>query len=271
MKFIREPATDYHAQRENYLTSHSLLDFKRCPQFYRRKTLGVAPDLDSQAYKIGRACHVLALEGRERFENEYTVGGPINPKTGEPYGSRTKAFAEWVAKQDREVLSDDEALLVEQMAGSVASHKKACELLQHGEPELVLRAEYCGLPCQVRMDWCDGDQHRIADLKTTENLDYFFYRNQSGHVAGDIIKYGYDYQAAFYSAIYFRVFHEKPEWYWIATEKREPFRTGMFAWTDTTWAVHCVAEIMHLIQQMRECAEEDYWPTGYEEVQPVRR
>lgn len=48
--------------------------------------------------------HCLILEGQAAFDEQYLVaGGPVNPKTGEPYGKATKAYAEWIAAQTREI------------------------------------------------------------------------------------------------------------------------------------------------------------------------
>jgi hypothetical protein len=43
---------------------------------FRKKELGLIPRKDSDAFVVGRAAHVLILEGRERFEAEFAVGGP---------------------------------------------------------------------------------------------------------------------------------------------------------------------------------------------------
>ena len=101
---------------------------------------------------MGRALHTLVLEGREAFEEQYAVGGPVNPKTGERYGSNTKAFAEWAAQQGKPVLTMQQHNLVERMAEGVRGHQLACDLLSEGVPEGVVRAEYCQMPCQIRMD-----------------------------------------------------------------------------------------------------------------------
>jgi len=132
-----------------------LADFRRCPLLYRKKKLGVIEDQDRPAYLVGRALHTLALEGREAFAEQYAVEGPVNPKTGQPYGSNTKAFARWAAEQGRPVLTLEQFDLIEQMAESVEQHELAEELLSDGIPEAVVRADYCGLPCQARMDWFD--------------------------------------------------------------------------------------------------------------------
>ena len=149
---ILEPAAVYHAKAKEHLTSHALGDFRRCPLLYRKKKLGLIADEDRPAYLIGRAVHTLVLEGRERFEAEYTVGGPINPRTGEIYGSTTKAFAEWAAAQGKAVLTVAQFDLVENMADGVRQNGIARDLLSEGIAEGVVRREYRGIPAQIRMD-----------------------------------------------------------------------------------------------------------------------
>ncbi|RMF72019.1 MAG: hypothetical protein D6738_12485, partial [Acidobacteria bacterium] len=116
---VREPADVYHARGHGYLTAHRLAEFRQCPLLFRMREQGLIVDRDTAAYLVGRATHVLVLEGRERYEAEFAVGGPTNPRTGQPYGSNTKAFAEWAERRGKPVLSDDQAALVEQMAASV--------------------------------------------------------------------------------------------------------------------------------------------------------
>jgi len=161
---IRESAEVYQAQRAEYLTSHQLADFRRSPLLYRKKKLGLIEEEDRPAFLVGRALHTLVLEGRDAFEEQYAVGGPVNPKTGELYGSNTKAFAEWAAEQGKPVLTVQQYDLVERMAEGIRSHGLAKDLLSEGIPEGVVRAEYCQTPCQIRMDWFDP-QRGIVDLR----------------------------------------------------------------------------------------------------------
>jgi len=143
------------------------------------------------SWSVGRALHTLVLEGRDTFEDRYAVGGPVNPKTGQLYGSNTKAFAQWAAEQGRPVLTLEQFDLIERMAEAVEQHELAQEMLSHGIPEGVVRAEYCGLPCQVRMDWFDP-RAGLVELKTCDDLDWF---------ESDARRYGYVYQVAFYQAV----------------------------------------------------------------------
>ncbi len=160
---IREPAEVYHAQRDKYLSSHQLAEFRRNPPLYRKKVLGLVKDEDRPAYVIGRAAHTLILEGRDAYDQEYAVGGPVNAKTGQPFGSRTKAFQEWAEAQAKPVLTDDQAVLVESLNAAVRAHEHASGLLADGVPEGVVRVDYCGVPCQARLDWLNperGDRRR---------------------------------------------------------------------------------------------------------------
>ena len=182
---ISEPANVYHAKAKDNLSSHALKDFRWSPAFFRMKELGLIASRDSDALLVGRAAHTLILEGRERYETEYAVGGPINPKTSKPYGSATKAFAAWAETIGKPVLDDAQAALIELMAASVKEYLFARELLCEGVAEGVARCDYIGHPCQARFDWINPLRGRgLVDLKTCENLDFFerdFHRLRYAH------------------------------------------------------------------------------------------
>ena len=108
---ISEPEGIYHSKARQNLSSHQLADFRKCPELYHRKQLGLIPDQDRPSYVIGRAAHCLILEGEEKFEATYAVGGPTNPKTGKPFGAQTKKYAEWAAEQGKDVLTNVQHLL----------------------------------------------------------------------------------------------------------------------------------------------------------------
>jgi len=233
---VEEPAETYHAKAAEHLSSHGLADFRKCPLLFHKKRQGLIEDEDRPAYLVGRATHTLVLEGRERFDAQYAVGGPINPNTGAPYGPTTKAFAEWAAKCGKQVLTDAQYDLVRKMADGVRAQQTAVDLLSSGIPEGVVRAEYCGLPSQIRMDWFDP--HRgIADLKTCDDLTWF---------EADAKRYGYVYQMAFYRAVLRQVISLPMPVYFIAVEKKEPFRCGV-------WQVH-EEQVSHFRNLTDSCA-----------------
>ena len=257
---ITEPASVYHAKAKDNLSSHQLADFRRCPKLYRRKQLGLIPQRDSAAYALGRAAHVLILEGRERFEAEFAVGGPVNPKTGQPFGVQTKAFAEWAASVGKPVLSDADAALLEQMRAGVHDHVFARELLRSGVAEGVVRAEYGGVPCQARIDWINPvDGRGIVDLKTCSDLDEF---EQDAH------RYGYVHQMAFYRELVVEACGVELEVHLVAIEKREPYRCGV--WQLSRRLLDQAAdENLAAVDELTRCREHDIWKTRFESLRLI--
>ncbi|MCC7409515.1 MAG: PD-(D/E)XK nuclease-like domain-containing protein [Phycisphaeraceae bacterium] len=251
-----EPAADYHAQADRYLSSHQLADFIKCPLLHHKKTVGLIEDDDSSSYLIGRAAHVRVLEGRETYEAAFALGGPINPQTRRPYGSNTQAFRAWADVQGKPVLSHEQVDLVEQMAAGVAMNDQAVDLLLYGQSEGVVRAEYGGTPCQIRVDWLHP--HRgIVDLKTCGDLTWF---------EADARRFGYHRQMAFYRAVLAEALGGlMVPVHLIAVEKKEPFRCGVWRVGDETLAL-AQQENEAAIRRLLACRERDEWPTGYETI-----
>ncbi len=259
---IREPADVYHAKAKDFLSAHALAEFRRCPLLYRKKELGLVPERDTTAHVIGRAAHTLILEGRQRYEREYAVGGPINAKTGQPYGSRTKAFAEWAEKQSKPVLSDAHAALVEQMAAAVQGHLFARELFSEGVAEGVVRCEYAGHRCQARIDWINPtDDRGIVDLKTADELDSFELSMRA---------FGYLHQVAFYRALVAEVSGYKLPVHIVAVEKREPFRCGVWQLAPKVLD-QARRENEEAMQDLRRCRETGNWFTRFESMRLIDR
>lgn len=252
---IAERADVYHARATAFLSSHLLADFRKCPELYHRKQLGLILDSDSPAYALGRAAHTLILEGRAAFETEYAVGGPVNPKTGLPFGRATKAFQEWADVQEKAFLSDEDAAFVERLAAAVQSHPVAPLLLAGGVAEGVCRAEYAGVPCQARPDYFHPEQG-IVDLKTCDDLTWF---------EADARRYGYLHQVAFYRA----VLRVPPGCTWpvhiVAVEKKEPFRVGVWRLAESALDL-AEADNEDAFGRLMACRATGIWPTGFEMV-----
>ena len=255
---ISEPEKIYHSKARQNLSSHQLADFRKCAELYHRKQLGLIPDEDRPSYVIGRAAHCLILEGEEKFDATYVVGGPVNPSTHKPYGATSKKYREWADAQDKDVLTDAQNLLVTQLAEGVAAHKRAQEFLSRGLAEGVVREEYCGEPSQIRIDWF-SPEHGIVDLKTADDLTWF---------ENDARKFGYAYQMAFYRAVLAKALGKEPTdipVHIIAVEKKEPFRCGVWLVTPDVLA-NAQKENEEAIELLAQCREAKHWPTGYEQV-----
>jgi hypothetical protein len=232
-----------------------LADFRKCPQLYYRKKYQRHTQEESPAYLVGRAAHVLILEGLERFREDFAVGGPINKKTGLPFGPSTKAWTQWAETVGKPVLSDSQFETIECMNESVAMHEAAVDLLHYGIAEAVVRAEYCGFPCQIRIDWLDPSPS-IVDLKTCDDLTWF---------EADSRRYGYAYQLAFYRAVLKKALGIYVPVHLIAVEKKEPYRCGV--WQLSSEVLNLAQkENEQAIDRLHACTANDSWPTGYEET-----
>jgi hypothetical protein len=251
-----EPPEEYHARANQFLSSHQLLDFMKCPWLHRKKAIGLINDAESTSYLIGRAAHVRILEGRDAYESAFALGGPLNPRTGKPFGTGTKAFLEWAEIQGKPVLAQEHVELIEQMACGVAMNNEAVDLLLYGRAEGVVRAEYCGVPCQIRIDWVHP--HRgIVDLKTCDDLTWF---------EADSRRFGYHRQMAFYRAVLAQVLDAlQVPVHLTAVEKKEPFRCGVWRVSDDTLTL-AQRENEAAIRRLITCRKQDVWPTGYEEI-----
>jgi hypothetical protein len=250
-----EPAEQYHARSADYLSSHQLIDFMKCPWLHFKKHAGLIENRESAAYLIGRAAHCRILEGRDVYEASFAMGGPVNPKTGRPFGGNTKAFRQWADAQGKPVLSHDHAELIENIASGVAMNDEAIDLLLYGRAEGVIRANYCGTPCQIRIDWTHP--HRgIVDLKTCDDLTWF---------EADAKRYRYVNQMSFYQAVMAEVIGQHVPVHIVAAEKREPFRCGVWQVSEQSLAV-ARSENEAAIRRLLSCQASGDWPTGYEEI-----
>ena len=252
---VREPAQVYHAKADQFLSSHQLADFRSNPLLFHKKRCGLVQEEDRPVYILGRAAHTLILEGRKVYEGTFAIGGPINPKTGAPFGSRTKKFLEWAKAQGKPVLTSENAALIEEMERAVRAHKHAAALLGKGVPEGVVRAHYNGIPCQARLDWLHPERG-LTDLKTCDNLDWF---------PVDARSYGYVHQVAFYRSLLEVVTGVRFPVHIIAVEKREPFRCGVWRLGQEVLAL-AAKENEAAMEGLKGCLETDTWPTGYEEI-----
>jgi hypothetical protein len=254
-----EPADDYHARSKSgeFVSSHLLADFRtKGPLYYHKKITGEIPDKDSAAYLVGRATHTFILEGEQAFDKEYVVAdGPINEKTGNPYGKETKAYKEWFALQNKQIISTLDFALIETMADSVRNHPIASAMLAKGVAEGVVRAEIQEIGCQIRCDWL-SPEYGIIDLKTCDDIDWF---------EVDAKKYGYYHQAAFYQRVIFEAAGRKPDFIFIVVEKKEPFRCGVWAINERSMEMACDTNI-NALMQLQACRDTKIWPTGYEDV-----
>ena len=262
------PAEDYHkATKDNeFLTSHRLAIFRRCPLEYKKVIDGVIVQGDTANFVLGRATHTFVLEGEEKFRTEYEVAdGPINEKTGKPFGTETNAFKEWAETLTKPAIRTADAEIIAKMREAVMGHETAAKLLSAGFAEGTVRTTWGGIPVQTRMDWFNPETGDLVDLKTCNDIDRFGF---------DIRDFGYIFQVAFYAKVLELAGYDKEVTPWfIAVEKKEPFRVAVFKVTPSTLDDINNSHMANatnrddneaMIAELRCCQEDNSWPTRYE-------
>jgi hypothetical protein len=250
-----EPEATYAQRRADCLSSHALATFRANPLRFRQQELGLIVDEERPAYVVGRAAHCRTLEGSAVFHQRFAIGGPINPKTGKPFGQDTKTFAEWASAVGKPAITQDIADLCDLLAEAVHGHTEAAALLSEGQAEGVVRTTYANVSCQIRIDWLHPERG-IVDLKTIDNLDWFEAQARS---------FGYAYQLAFYRAVLGAIAGIQVDASIIAVEKQAPYRVGVWRFSPQVLAV-AARENLAAIERLQICRAQDRWPTGYEAV-----
>lgn len=219
---IIQDAKDYHNEAGNgiddgkYLGSHILIDYINNQKLWKRKYKDGAIDFkQSEALKKGTAIHSCVLEKGADFVKDYTVGYPINEKTGKEYGAETKMVAEYLAglPKDKPFISNQEMADILKINSIVESDELAKDAIKNGICERTIKVKYLDIDCHIRID-CFNPKIGIIDLKKT--------RSASGFLR-DADKFGYWVQAGFYSKIFEIATGEKLPFYWLVVEDVEPF------------------------------------------------
>ena len=211
---------------------------------------------DTRAMRLGTAEHTILLQP-EKFA-DYTIGGPINPKTGTEYGSDTVAFAKWAATQTKPLMTKDEHRCILGMTEAIAAHPIARTIRDAPRrTELSIFWQLDGVPCQARLD-CTQDG-TIWDIKTCNDAN-----PKTGAFMRSVARYGYHQQAAWYldGAQRCGVVGPRCRYLWLAVENAAPFQLAVYQCSLD------LLEVGHLrneaaVAQIAECRKTNVWPTAY--------
>jgi hypothetical protein len=206
-RFTSESLAEYRSRK--CVTWSELNYFRKYGNFYRKRLIGwqaMTRDHDKDKNRnllFGQALHCLLLDGPRGMGERYVVGGPKRPN-GTAWGRNTIAFRKWVADfsdvHGREVLTWGEWDLCRKLVRVLRADPNVQKLLSRGVREGILRAPYCRVPSQVRLDFFNP-QYGIVELKTTGRLTnlWFCLGDMTHTLARD-----YFGQAAFNQAVLLR-------------------------------------------------------------------
>ena len=237
------------------MTAHMLRLFARSPLLYFNTISQPRPADTNPAYKFGRAVHAYILQGEDVFNETFIAhDGPVNQKTGKPYGPTSNAYIEFFAAMNKTPVSMDEFSIIRKMDVAVSQHKDV--KLNDGIAEAVLQATWNGVNCASKMDWISQDGSHLVDVKSCDSLEGFKY---------DINQYNYLQQMGFYWNM-LKLNGANPTCVeLLAVEKKDPYRAGLFR-IDTRVLEEEAEGIGKLLDEYKECKAMNVWPPRFEDV-----
>ena len=239
---------------------------ERSPLHYRYER--DHPQAETEALTIGHAFHTLALEGEAAYSAGVVIGGPINTRTGRPYGRDTEAFRNWLSQfpPGRVVLTADDDSKIREMVKAIKEDETAGQFLDddNGRNELSLlwKDDVTGLMCKGRLDMERvRNWGAIGDLKTTEDAS-------PDGFSHSIDAWGYHRQAAWYLwgcrelGIAARLFA------FLCVEKKPPYAVATYQLGASDIDLG-EAQNRRLIDTIAECNKANSWPAYQTNFQTI--
>jgi len=243
------PASDYHGELlKDYISKSYLKRLDKCPAAAK------VPQEDTPAMAFGRASHVLLLEGESAFFQECAVlPSGINRRTN---AGKEEIAAFEAANAGKTLVTADDYLKITEMRKALMKHPFAPKLLAEGvsEQTVIWQDAGTGLLCKCRPDRIpSGNKGVLVDLKTCSCAgEYEFGR--------DVVKYGYDLQAAYYlGGIQAATGTKFDAFCFIAIEKEAPYRTETYI-LDAEFIARGWSEYRRLMNIEAECRAKGVWP-----------
>jgi hypothetical protein len=261
------------------------------------------PD-DTKALLVGRAAHVITLEGDDAFHSEFVVApenAPRRPTERQIFAKKPSpetlyAIDFWNSFQaianGKQIITLDDYQTIRGVRDSVRSHDFAKLLLSEGVSETTVVFEMVvngqRVRCKVRPDRTPAPSMRVLlDLKTTEDAGYDAFLRSCK-------KYGYFQQAATYLRGYNTVrdlimkrnaagtwehdrdaeaYPEIDAFAFIAVEKKAPFRCEVYTLGgDSTFLKEGMDQFEEALRIEMTCRERGIWPhyqnAGCQELVP---
>jgi len=264
-KLIDEPFSEYNKKRSEFLSSTALKTFiteSPCDYKYQLDN----PEGDKLVYLQGRAFHCYFLEGVIAMDRDFVIGGPKD-RNGKEYGFKSKEFKKESAKALKEtgkqLITFDIFNLVKDMTKAAMKNPDVAKVMEEGVCERTARAEYCGVPSQIRVDWLNPAT-LLADLKSCADLKQFkrdvFY------------KFGYLYSSSFYQSVFKEYLgvtdYDFVPFSFIAVEKKKPHKSAVFEVSRERLEEHRKKN-EDALYELKQCKKNDVWPTGFEGLQTL--
>jgi hypothetical protein len=261
------PAEEYRAKPG--LSCSMLKAFARSPAHLQEKLRN--PE-QTPAMRIGSLLHLAVLEPSKWSEVEVAPNEKRPTKAQleakKPSQDTLDLIAFWEAwdkaHEGKEVVKEQESLLIDNMAEAVFSCPKAMEALSEGLSEVSLFAPIVGegfnLMRKARLDRVTGGS-AIVDLKkcTDARLEKF---------EKDSLKYKYHMQGAYYLDVWEALYPRKTHFVIIAIEEDPPYGVCVYN-MDAEAIERGRQEYLALLPRYQQCVDSGVWPGYANEIQSL--
>lgn len=251
-RFSDMPNDVYHSQKA--LGSSQLRTLLKLPARFQHELKFSSES--TPAMKLGSQTHTAVLEPQEFTQRYYQL--PEGNKNTKVY----KAAAAEIAEENpgKEGIDRKDFARLLKMRDSVYQHPKARELLsQAGDIEHSLFWAEDKVPCRCRPDKVIPGA--IMDLKTTEDA------SPKGF-AKSVLKFGYQFQQAFYTRGCQALGAGDLKFYFIAVEKTSPYYVAVYELDMAAWELG-QRQVDEALQLYRDCYRQNYWPAYGDDVQTI--
>ena len=213
------------------------------------------------------------------FDEFFVFQAPINPKTGEPYGTSTKAFKEEYELQmensgGKTPCSEEEIAIAKAMVDSLLNEcGQTSEIVNHllsiGTPEVSFFLEHEGAKFKFRTDLIT--KNKIVDWKSIAADDL-----HEDTINKQISKMNYGFSAAFYQFFCYQATGQWVEFLWVFQQKSAPYDAVIVSASDWAYSVDYTGNLIkgpsalefeHVLSKYLECRANGYFP-GAESLIP---
>ena len=245
------PNGEYHRGEpyNEYISSSQIKDYAKSPSYAKWHRAHPDDESCNAALAFGSLFHdcLASLAGGQSLaawiSGTAVFETPVNDKTGQPYGTTTKRYAEayeefLLANIDNRIASSADMQLIRDMVSALLDDrtetgKTVRKLLKWGKPEVSHFLEYEGCKFKCRPDL--ETRKKIVDWKTT-TIDAF----DEDSVNRVILKYGYHISAAMYQWLVHEITGEWKSFYLVLVSKQAPHDSVIVSMDD--WAYRHISE-----------------------------
>ena len=245
---------DVYADHEGTNSSELVLIDKTSLAHAKHKRDG-GKEKESDSRDFGKCFHSLLLEDRQDFVIHPLVYPVEKTKKPKPWNWNSNWCKDWASKQEKEVMSHDDADSLVEMVKSVRSNEELSEVLPDSQTEVSIFAEKNGWKYKGRIDTLTAPGGPIIDFKSTTNARPDKFVRQA-------FDNGYFMQAAYYLDLCAMCDDRRHEFWFVAIEKMAPFACSIIKLKDGPISFIGMGRARYLtaLSALKEAVKSGKWP-----------